>query len=60
MPGIVLGTTFMEVKARLQRVTELLVWRKQNLEGKKKRKAESLIEKCNRKEMILGCGENKP
>lgn len=57
MPGIVLGTRFMEVKARLQMVTELLVWRKQNLEGKEKRKAESLIEKCNGKEMIQGCGD---
>lgn len=39
----------MEVKARLQRITELLVWRKQNLEGKEKRKPESLIEKWSGK-----------
>lgn len=47
----------MEVKARLQRIMELLVWRKQNLEGNDKRKAWSLIKKWSGGEMLLGCGD---
>ena len=39
----------MEVKARLQRIMELLVWRKQNLEGNERKKVPELDKEVERR-----------